>query len=61
MPNYVNFSHAVPSVTLRPENITVRESAGMVTVQVLRSGDIASRSIVYFNTRSTATDGATGV
>ena len=53
--------HAVPSVTLSPVNITVRESARMVTVQVIRSGDIASRSIVYFNTRSTATGGATGM
>ena len=64
VPNYGNFSssHAVPHVTLSPVSITVRESAGMVTVRVIRSGDITSgRSIVYFNTRSTATGGATGM
>ena len=53
-------SHAVPRVTLSPVNITVPESAGMVTIQVIRSGDITGFSRVFFNTRSTATTTATG-
>ena len=61
MPNYVIFSlsHAVAHVTLSPVTIAVPESAGMVTIEVIRSGDITGPSRVYFNTRPTATTPAT--
>ena len=62
VPNYVVFSlsHAVAHVTLSHVSIAVPESAGMVTIQVTRSGDITGPSHVYFNTRPTATTPATG-
>ena len=61
-PNYVIFSssHAVAHVTLSPVKIAVLESAGMVTLQVIRSRDITGPSRVYFNTRPTATTPAAG-
>ena len=62
VPNCVTFSssHAGAHVTLSPVSITVREDAGMVTLDVTRSGDITGCSQVFYNTRPTDTAAATG-